>query len=195
MPDDYYDAAPRRVPRIPIALCGFFGSGHDQVGLALGSLTGLPATHLAEWIEHDEGASTASIVRTVGLERFREIERDTLGRALRATPPGVVILGVSTSLSDANLEAIATGAALVFVFRSREKLMVEIRRRNDVAPGSMSPWIPAGDVDDTLVDQMYEVMLPRYERAVLRVDATDATPQEVAREIIDHFELWSPDSD
>ena len=53
--EGYYDAAPQRIPRIPIAVCGFFGSGHERVGTMVGTLTGLQTSHVTELVEHETG--------------------------------------------------------------------------------------------------------------------------------------------
>ncbi len=188
--DDYYDAHPRRVPKIPIAIVGFFGSDHDVIGRMVGSFTGLPVVEVNPLIEHVAGRSRGRIAAEDGLEALRTREADALDRALRSTPPGVVVLGETTLDDEACRIRIERETALVFVSADFDAIARRVHRRNDTEPGCYAPWIPAGPVDGDDLAAMLALRTPAYEAAVIRVDSGERAHARVARDIVDAFGLW-----
>lgn len=188
---DYYDAHPIRIPQVPISLVGFLGSGQDGVGLALASLTALPLVDVHRLMEHEAGMSIQRVLFERGEDEFRRREAEALRRALASTPPGIVVLGHGSLIAEPNREAVLERSALVYVHYDlemlRSKIVDDLARR----PGLFFPWIRDEHVCPGDLERFFEERRAGYEEATLQVDATGRAPQDVAREIIEHFGLWN----
>lgn len=186
---DYYDAHPHRVPRVPISLTGFPGSGHDGVATTLAALTGLSFASVARRVEHSVGASTRVILSRFGEEYFRALESNELETALGETPAGVLSVRDGVLLDPRDFERLLTRSALVHVYVGIDALFERVHARLHDDPNSLLPDL-AGPVD---VERFAAILAERevcLEEATIRVDATHRNTHEVAREIIGHFSLW-----
>ncbi len=192
---DYYDVDPIRVPRIPIALIGFFGSEVDTVALKLGALTGLAVQDVGRLMVHDAGGSPAKIFLDLGPEEYRRVAKRSLERAVRSTPPGVVSLPFDILRDDAERELILRDTALVYVDLEYDAMVRKVTTILEGRPGAFFPWISPDRLVSVDLERLFAEHRPSYDAAMLHIDATGRTPTEVARDVIERFELWESEDD
>lgn len=187
--DDYYGHHAIRVPKIPISLIGFMGSLTEVVGYTIARFSGVNFVDLNRAVEHHAGCSVAQLVLEQGEPAYRRVETECLDRALRAQPPGVIALGEGALLQDEVRERVVGHSALVYLHHEAEDLAIRIRERQAQIPACFFPWFHDGQVCSSQVREMLATRSPHYEEAMLRLDATGRTPDSVAMEILDYFEL------
>jgi len=89
----YYDYHPTHQLHKPLALAGLVNALTRKVVHHLSSVSGLPAIHLDDLIQHQFGASSHEIIVKKGLKEWRAAENRALGRAVSSSPPAVISLG------------------------------------------------------------------------------------------------------
>ncbi len=190
---DYYDANPIRVPKIPIGLIGFFGSEPVQVANQLGALTGLNTADVAHLMIHKEGASIAKILLGLGPEHYRKVEVECLDMALKSDPPGIVSLPHDMLSDDTTRRDVLERTALVYLHQDYEPMVRKVRSMVEERPGVFFPWVDPEHVCAGNLERLLEEHRAGYDEAMLHVDVTGKRPLEIARTIIEHFELWRED--
>ena len=187
---DYYDANPVRIPRIPIALIGFFGAETEAISTRVTALTGLNFVDVSQMMTHEAGAAPARIFLELGPEYFRSLARKCLERGLAGEPPGVLSLP-HYMLDDADVrDEVARRAALVYLHQEFDPMVEKVRAMVEERPGVYFPWITPERICSSELQVMLNDRVEAYNQAVLQVDVTGRTPVHIAREIIEHFSLW-----
>jgi len=103
--DGYYSYHPTHQLYKPLALVGFVNAITRKISHHLSSISGLPAIHLDDHIQHELGASSHEIITQRGLKEWREAENRELGKAVSSSPPAIISLGEGAidHYDDANL--------------------------------------------------------------------------------------------
>jgi len=190
---DYYEAHPMRMPRIPIALIGFFGARQDVVGAKLAALTGLPCADVTNLMIHRAGAAPARVLLERGPEAYHELARECLSIALTGEPPGVVSLPQDILLDDGDRQTVLAKSALVYLHLDFETIYRRVVGMVEERPGVFFPWVTPEKVCANDLERMFEERRAGYDDAMIHIDATEREPVDVAREIIEQFELWRDD--
>ncbi len=109
-----------------IFLYGPPGSGKSALGQRLAEALGLPFLDLDEQVERAGGASIPELFATRREAGFRQIERQTLSRALMG-PPGVMALGGGSLLDESSRELVEARGRLVCLSAGRPVLLKRLR--------------------------------------------------------------------
>lgn len=189
MSSDYYDYHPVRVPQIPISLIGFLGALQETVGSLVSQWSGLHFVDLDRAVEHEVGSSVAQLVMQEGEARYREVEALCLERAIRQGPPGILALGEGALEEPISRERVLQNTALVYLHHEVDDLLDRVRTKRVTHPAAYYPWIQeepfcAGSFGDALAAR-----LENYDLAPLRISASGRSPESVAQEILEHFQL------
>lgn len=188
---DYYDANPMRVPRVPISLIGFFGAGQEVIGTKVAALTGLNHLDVRQLMTHEAGASPAKVFLDLGPEYFRRLASKSLNAGVASQPPGVLSLPHDMLDSEDDRDTVLRKTALVYLHQEFESMVRKVRAQVEERPGVFFPWISPDRVCAGDLEVMFDEKRPAYEGAVLQIDVTDKASVTIAREIVDHFELWT----
>lgn len=92
-----------------IFLTGFMGVGKSTVARHLAHFLKCERIDLDSTIEKSEGRSVADIIKTDGVERFREIETAALRTVLDSKSTGIVALGGGAWTTERNRRMIKDG--------------------------------------------------------------------------------------
>lgn len=188
--NDYYGHHPIRVPRIPISLIGFMGSMPDVVGYRVAQFTGLGFVDVNRAIEHQAGRSLARLAADRGEDAVRTLEISCTRTALRARPSTIIALGDAVVDDNETMEMIARESALVYLRMDVATLHRRILDRRRLVASAFFPWIPLDE--PVLLDQVAAMVASReqaFESAMLRVEATARSVDDLAAEIMHSFEL------
>jgi len=154
-----------------LVLIGPMGAGKTTVGRLLAERWGVAFRDTDDDIEQSAGSSVSDIFVGSGEERFRDLERAAVGRAM-ADHPGVLALGGGAVLAEETRAALA-GQPVVFL---RVGLTDAAAR---VGLGTSRPLL-LGNVRGTM-KALLDERAPVYESlAVATVDTDGLTPDQVA---------------
>jgi shikimate kinase len=87
---------------VRLALTGFMGVGKSSVARHLEHMTGCRRIDLDSLVEESAGMTIAEIIDSEGMERFREIEAETLAKVIEDNPACILSLGGGTWTIPAN---------------------------------------------------------------------------------------------
>lgn len=164
---------PPAPPDAVVVLVGLMGSGKSTVGRLLATRWGCPFVDLDREIERRAGLPIPEIFRTEGEAGFRRLEAAAT-QALAPLPPVVIAAGggwmASPELRDA-----WSGAVRVWL-----RVPLEEAARRLAGAGADRPLLAGGDAEERLAS-LLAARLPAYGLAEYTVDASDRTPEEVAR--------------
>jgi shikimate kinase len=156
-----------------VYLIGMPGAGKTSVGSALSVLLDAPFVDLDAEIERDAGLTIPEIFRSLGEERFRELEAESLGR-LAGAPASVVATGGGAPLRLENQRRMHDTGTVIFLRPSLGTLRKRIGQLLGVRP------LVRGPVD---LDRLYRERDAAYRHvADLEFDA-DADVSALARTI------------
>jgi shikimate kinase len=162
-----------------IFLIGMVAAGKTTIGHALSERTGWPYLDNDDLVQRLTGRDAAEIDATDGEDVLHLAEIEALDTALGMEPP--VIVGVAGAVVDdpAAREALRDGGHVVWLKARPETLLARIGggagRRDDATDPA---WIKA-----TLRERE-----PRYAAVASQiVDVDDASPDEIAKTIIEGF--------
>ncbi len=110
---DYYDHHPLLTLTRPVALIGPVTDDTRAVAHRLAALGGLPYTDLDRLVEHHAGCSVWQLIREHGADRYRDLEREHLQRALADRPHGILSLGDGALLDRVNRRRVRRRADLI----------------------------------------------------------------------------------
>lgn len=161
-----------------ICLTGFMGSGKTTVGRLLARQIGWRFVDLDETIEARAGLNISSIFERSGEPAFREMEFETLtravGQAIDRDLATVIALGGGTFAQPQNLALLrSAGGAVVWLDCPVEELLARCAMMTN------RPLFR----DEVSFRQLHQQRLPFYEQADFRVDAS-ADPRRVVEQIL-----------
>ena len=171
----------------PLVLSGFMATGKSTVARRLAELTGAEAIDLDSVIEERAGASIRRIFEQQGEAAFRRLERAELDRVLSLDDPVAVAVG-GGALERRGDRLRALDRAVVVTL---EGSPAEITRR--AAASEARPLLDAADPRDreAHVARLLESRAVAYAEAHARVSTDGASPDEVARRVL---EVWKQDA-
>ena len=164
-----------------VVLIGFMGSGKTSVGRRLAALLGWEFVDVDDRIEERADASVEEIFRERGEAAFREMEAEVARDALAERPRVVAPGGGWAAARPGRLASLGSDVLTVWL-RVEPEVAVE-RSRVD------GPVRPLLDVDDpvAVATELLERRTPFYEEARLHLDTADASPERLARDIVEHL--------
>jgi shikimate kinase len=171
---------PEATPEAVVVLVGLMGSGKSTVGRLVAERWGCPFVDLDREIERLSGLSIAEIFRTEGEAGFRRREAAaTLG--LLPNPPLVIAVGGGW-MACPELRGAWPGAVRVWL-----RVPPAEAARRLAGADSDRPLLAEGAAEERLAS-LLAARLPAYGLADYTVDASDRTPEEVARVVAGLFE-------
>ncbi|MCL2091429.1 MAG: shikimate kinase [Micrococcales bacterium] len=178
MPHQSAPAAPHPAWGPTVVLCGPMGSGKSSVGRALARRWQLTFRDTDEDVEAATGRTVAEVFAD-GEDRFRQVERQAVARALE-THDGILALGGGAVLHPATRRALdryAAGGGIVVSLEVSEPVALQ-----RVTRGTTTRPLLADDPDRW--KQVADARRPVYEQvATLHVATDGITPDEVAADI------------
>jgi shikimate kinase len=157
-----------------IVLVGFMGAGKSTVGPVLAERLSWSFQEMDHLIEERTGLSIPTLFKTRGESYFREEERKvalSLGRDTRL----VVATGGGAFAQPGTRKALQSGATTVWLRASFETLLAR------AGLGGSRPLA----VDRETMFRTWAERDPSYRKADLVVETAGASPEEVARRIVD----------
>ena len=166
-----------------VFLVGFMGAGKTSVGRTLSERLGWTFEDLDDRIRRVEGLTIEEIFRESGEAEFRRMEH----AALRATlselnaAPRVVGLGGGAFVQPGNASLLKeTGAPVVFLDAPVEELWRRCQGEAQHRPLQRN---------EQEFRDLYELRLPHYRQAEIRIDTAGKTVQMVAAEVEERLGL------
>jgi shikimate kinase len=164
------------LPPSRIVLIGFMGAGKSTVGPRVAELTGWPFKDMDAWIEQRNGLSVAEIFRQRGESVFRS-EETQVAEEIARIPDLVVAAGGGAFTVPRTREALQNGAFSVWLRCELDEILSRVR-----LDGSR-PLAP----DRETISRLYSERQPSYRLADWIVDTTAASPDDVARAVVEAF--------
>jgi len=161
--------------RDSIFLCGLSGSGKSTLAPLVARILGCKALDTDAMIVAEAGMTIAEIFAREGEAGFREREARAVKQAC-AYPRAVVALGGGALERDDSFEAVSAAGTLVFLDAPDGVLASRLERGN----GAIRPML----AQPGALESMRERRMARFARAVLRIDTSTLTPEEIAPHVI-----------
>ncbi|MGD2068061.1 MAG: shikimate kinase [Gemmatimonadota bacterium] len=164
-----------------VLLVGFMGSGKSTVGSRLAALLGWDFLDLDDLVEERTGLSVEAMFRERGEDAFRRVEAEVAEDALRGRNR-VVAPGGGWAVRPGRLESVGPDVLTVWL-----EVEAETAVRRARLDGRARPLL---DVPDPVgrARELLERRRPSYRRARLHLDAEHATPERLARNIVQYLE-------
>lgn len=110
-----------------VVLIGMMGSGKSAVGRRLADWLGVRLNDIDATIEYEMGRSIAKIFEEWGEGHFREVERETIARAVRDRPC-VIATGGGAFADPVNRATLKSdGGVVIYLRASPERLAARVR--------------------------------------------------------------------
>jgi shikimate kinase len=183
--EGYYDQTLTHRLERPLCMISFLNGVSQTVGRALAAYTGMPLTILDDAVAHRLGASFHQVFPTIGLGGWREQEASELERALKATPPGILVLGEGALTNPRSRAMVVDSASLLHLRQSLEeirRLLVSGLNMRSLTLQAEASVIP-GDERERL-DALYDIRVSEYSVASVAVEVGGSTFRRTARELI-----------
>ncbi len=176
--------SPKLLPTI-IALTGFMAAGKSTVGRALACLLKWQFFDLDGEIERSAQQSVREIFAQQGEAAFREMESESLRRAVQdAEASKIIALGGGTFVQPHNADFLReAGVRVVFLELPLEQLLQRCRAMGERCGENPRPLAE----DEGAFCALYAQRLPFYRQADLVVNTDGKTPEQIAREVASAF--------
>lgn len=161
-----------------IFLVGFMGAGKTAAGRALASVMGRALVDTDDLVESRAGCSIERIFRESGEGRFRELEREAL-ESLAGRKELVVATGGGLFLGVVQRRFLRAEGTTVWI-----DVPLEVARARLGVGGARPLWATG---DQVALRAFYERRRVAYALADVRVPGAGATPEEVARRILERL--------
>ncbi len=163
--------------RSNVALVGFMCAGKSAVGWRLASRLGKAFVETDSLIERRAGISIAEIFARWGEQRFRDLEAEVV-RDVSAGRDSVIACGGGVVLRPENVDCLKSGAVIVHLAVSRDRVIERLGSPSDVRP------LLAGSTREQRVTELLEQRRPFYSRAAeLTVDTAELSVDEVVERV------------
>jgi shikimate kinase len=168
-----------------IVLIGMMGAGKSSVGRSLQRQTGLARLDTDEMLATRFGIPIAEIFATVGEQKFRDAETETL-RKLAPDRPTIIVTGGGIVLRTENLDLLKKVGTIVWLTADEAILFERASRRND------RPLLQKEN-PRAVFAELFRQRDPLYAAAAdLRIDTSAKNHDEVADAILAKLEELAP---
>jgi shikimate kinase len=182
----YYDYHPTHQLHRPLALVGFVNAVTRKVAHELSSISGLPAIHIDDLVQHELGASSHSIILQHGLKGWRVAENRVLGAAISSSPPAIISLGEGSVEQFDDIHLVLDRAQLIYLHLSLEEAATLASRQNAVQGASLWTEIEmrGGSWDDE-IRSLFEERAFNYRMAHHVIDLSSGNVRAAAKQILE----------
>ena len=165
-----------------IALIGLRGGGKSTLGRLLASERGVPFIELDREIERLSGATLSEIFEMFGQERFRQMEREALEKALEQNDDFVLATSGSIVTEAATYERLLSSCFTIWVRAAPDEHMQRVIAQGDLRP--------IGEGTRAMVDLMsiLKSREPLYAKADATIVTSDRTPKQNVKELFELLE-------
>lgn len=181
---DYYSYEPMMTLDRPVALAGFFGMELGVVAGVVSQRTGLPVIELDRWIEHEAGKSVSEIVLREGVNALKKRELPLLQRALKDTPPPLLVLGDSTLTDYDPRKLLMNHAHIIYFQAALPDLLARVQRGLSSSPGCYWPWMLRAPTSVQEIETYFADRRGGYESAHTTVDVTGWNAGKIAERLL-----------
>lgn len=168
--DGYYDYGPTVALERPVTLVSYVRDETRSIGYRVASLLGLPYYDIDRTIEHETGTSVWNLIWRDGEERYRELERRHVEKALSEKPRGLIALGDGALVDPETRRRVLAEADLVLLDLDLPNLYWRLKAGPNA---SMDFWHPlhAGPLERLeQVRPFYDARRPALEEAPHKVE-------------------------
>lgn len=166
----------RGAGRPNVVLIGMMGSGKSSVGRLLADWLGVRLNDIDATIEYEAGRGIPKIFEEWGEGRFRELERETIARAV-LDRPCVIATGGGAFADPVNREALKSGGVVIYLRASPERLVARVRH------ASKRPLLLNAD-PMARIRELLAQREPCYLQADHVIDTDDLRGDEVVAKIL-----------
>lgn len=182
---------PRVAPRAGtgvarLVLVGFMGAGKSTVGPLLAHALDWDFVDLDDEIARREGIQPAEIIRRHGMERFRQLESKAARELLRRER-AVVAMGGGWAARPGHMASLGRGSQSIWLRVTPETALARIRGSDTSRPLLEVPD-PHAAATALLRDR-----ITHYRLSTITIETEGRSPDEVAREILQHPSVTEPD--
>ncbi len=182
--DGYYDYHATVILERPVLLIGFAGAAYRQVGRDTSSLTGLPFVDVDQWVEHEAGLSLRALVAERGKKALAVAQRRLTARALKAQPPGIIVLGDGAVAQHDNFAQALQRGFVVYFRQSLSNAYWALRQQVRERGPLPQPHLP--EPLDTIAQlrPLFAAREPIYEQAHLCIDMEESGIEGAVRTLM-----------
>ena len=164
---------------------GFVNAVTRKVAHHLSSVSGLPAIHLDDLIQHELGASTHEIIVKRGLKELREAENRALGRAFSSSPPSIISLGEGAVDHFDDVSLVLDWTQMIYLHLPIEEALQLAGRQNTVQGATLWAEVQArGKSWDESIRALYKDRHFNYRMAPQVIDMTHQNINDVTDQIL-----------
>lgn len=184
-------ALPEVAPRVGagvarIVLVGFMGAGKSTMGPILARALGWDFVDVDDEIARREGSHPAEIIRSRGIERFRELE-SVAARELLRRERVVIAMGGGWAAQPGHMASLKPDSPSVWLRVDPVTALARIRGSSTPRPLLEGPD-PHGAAAALLSRRV-----GHYERSLITIETDGRSPEEVAWEILRHPSITESD--
>jgi shikimate kinase len=145
-----------KVPKSPIALVGYMGSGKSKYGRKLAAQFEVPFIDLDHQIAEAAGMTISEFMSVKGELAFRKLEQSTLHQVLDQIQdqPAVLSVGGGTPCYYDNMERIRANCLTVYLFGSAGLLAARLADNRDHRP--LLAHLSASDLPEFVAKHLFE---------------------------------------
>jgi shikimate kinase len=181
----YYDYHPTHKLYRPLALVGFVNAITRKVAHHLSSVSGLPAIHLDDFVQHELGASSHEILVHRGLKEWREAENRALGKAISSNPPSIISLGEGAVDHYDDVNLVLDWTQMIYLHLPLEEATLLAGRQNAVQGATLWAEVQArGGSWDEGIRALFEQREFNYRMARNRIEMSNRNINDVIQQIL-----------
>ena len=181
------EAAPRvRTGVARLVLVGFMGAGKSTVGPMVARALGWDFVDLDDDIAARRGRHPAEIIRRDGIERFRELESKAARELLRRERL-VLAMGGGWAAQPGHMASLRRDSLSVWLKVTPAVALARIRGSATSRP------LLAGPDPHAAAATLLRRRTTHYRRSAITIETDGRSPDEVAREILQHPSVKEPD--
>jgi shikimate kinase len=164
---------------------GFVNALTRKVAHHLSSVSGLPAIHLDDLIQHDLGASTHEIIVKRGIKEWRAAENRALARAISTRPPSIISLGEGAIDDYEDLNLVLDWTHLVYLHIPVEEAIRQAGRQNAVQGATLWAEVESfGGSWEEGVRSLYKKRSFNYRMAHQTIELTSRNIGDVTNQLL-----------
>ncbi|MDE2875112.1 MAG: shikimate kinase [Gemmatimonadota bacterium] len=169
-----------------LVLVGFMGAGKSTVGPLVARALGWDFVDLDDEIAGRDGRHPAEIIRRDGIERFRELESKAARELLRRE--GLVLaMGGGWAAQPGHMASLGRDSLSVWLKVTPAAALARIRGSAASRP------LLAGPDPHAAAATLLRRRTTHYRRSTITIETDGRSPDEVAREILQHPSVKEPD--
>ena len=169
-----------------LVLLGFMGSGKTSTGLVLSRLLGFRFVDMDAVLEEREGLPVSGIFEKKGEAHFRRIEKELVSELLSASRQ-VIATGGGAWMDPGNRDRLLAGGRCVWLKVSAAQVWERVKGDLSTRPLLSRSPDPLATIRSMLAERE-----PLYALATFTVETDGATPESVARRILERMAGENP---